>query len=214
MPEILARHRRIVMKLARDHVAQELVRGQALHEQVVVGEFVGDPYPVHEDDLTELLVGRRIADDAHERRESGAGREQIEAPAGQQVVDHQRPRGLAPDDHRVAGPDVLQPRGQRATVHLDAQELEVVLVVRAGDAVGAQQRAAVDAQADHREVAVRKAHPGVPGGGEAEQPVGPVVDREDALVVEGAHAGAPPGRSRRGDRAGSSGRREDVAKAT
>ena len=86
---------------------------------------------------------------------------QVQPLARQQVVDHQRAGGLAADDDRVADLDVLQPRGQRAVVHLDAEELQVVLVVGADDAVGAQQRLVVHPQADHREVAVaRSAAPG------------------------------------------------------
>jgi hypothetical protein len=79
----------------------------------------------------------------------------------------------------VAGLDVLQPRGQRAVLHLDAEELQRLFVVGAGDAVGTQQRLAVHAQPDHREVAVGKTQRRAARGGEAEQPVGPVVDGQD-----------------------------------
>jgi hypothetical protein len=77
-----------------------------------------------------------------------------------QVVEHQRAHGLAADHDLVARLQVLQPRGQRAVRHLDAEELEVLVVVGAGHAVGAQQRLAVDRQADHHEVAVAKAQGG------------------------------------------------------
>jgi hypothetical protein len=67
--------------------------------------------------------------------------------------------GLRPT--RIASPSlqVLQARGQRAVLHLDAEELQMFLVVRAGDAVGTQQRAVPDFEADHREVAVAKRKP-------------------------------------------------------
>ncbi len=71
--------------------------------------------------------------------------------------------------------------------HLDAVELEVLVVVRAGEAEGAQQRPTLDLQADHHEVPVPKAQPRVPRGGEAEQGVVPVVDVQDAFFADGAH---------------------------
>src|SRR5205085_6283080 len=83
--------------------------------------------------------------------------------------------------------DVLQARGERPVGHLDAQELEVLLVVRADDAVGAQQRLVVDLEADHREVTVGKAQRGVARGGEGEQLVGPVVHAQHAFLVQCAH---------------------------
>jgi hypothetical protein len=84
---------------------------------------------------------------------------------------------------------VLQPGGQRAFFHLDAEELQVLLVVRADDAVGPQQRLVVDLQADHREVAVGETQGRIAGGGEGEQPVGPVVDAEHAFFAECTHKG-------------------------
>ena len=79
---------------------------------------------------------------------------------------------------------MLQARGERAVGHLDAVELEVLVVVRAGDAEGAQQRAALDLEPDHHEVAVAEAQARVAGGREAEQGVVPVVDAQDALFAE------------------------------
>ncbi|MNS82488.1 hypothetical protein D3C72_1162340 [compost metagenome] len=82
---------------------------------------------------------------------------------------------------------MLQLRGERAVFHLDAQELQVLLVVRAHDAVGAQQGLVVDLQADHREMTVREAQRRVARGGEGEQAVGPVVDAQDAFFAECTH---------------------------
>jgi hypothetical protein len=112
---------------------------------------------------------------------------QVQALAGQRVVDQQRAGGLAAHDDGVAHLDVLQLRGERAFFHLDAQELEVLLVVRAHDAVGAQQGLVVDLQADHREMTVREAQRRVARGGEGEQAVGPVVDAQDAFFAECTH---------------------------
>ena len=73
--------------------------------------------------------------------------------------------------------DVLQLGRERAVGHLDAQKLQMLFVVGAGNAVGAQQRLAVLlAQANHGEMTVGKAQRLVTRGGEAEQAVGPMVD--------------------------------------
>jgi hypothetical protein len=71
--------------------------------------------------------------------------------------------------------------------HLDAQELQRLLVVGADDGIGAQQRLAVHPQADHGEVAVGKAQALAARGGEGKQAIGPVVDGEHFFVVEGGH---------------------------
>ena len=117
---------------------------QLVRDQVGVGELVDLAHAVHEHDLVEALVGVGVADDAHERRQAGAGREQVEVAAGQQVGQHQRAGRLAADQHLVADLQVLQPRGQRAVRDLDAEELEVLFPVGAGDRIGAHQRLAVD----------------------------------------------------------------------
>ena len=88
---------------------------------------------------------------------------------------------------KVARLDVLQAAGQRAVGHLDAEKFEVLLVVGADDAVGAQQRLVVDLQPDHGEVAVGEPQRRVARGGEAEQAIGPVVHGQDTLFVECAH---------------------------
>ena len=63
----------------------------------------------------------------------------------------------------------------------------MVFVVGADDAVGPEQWLVVDLQANHREVAIAKAHGLVAGGGEGKQFVGPVVDRQHTFFVESAH---------------------------
>ena len=112
---------------------------------------------------------------------------QVQALAGQRVVDQQGAGGLAAHDDGVTHLDVLQLRGEGAFLHLDREELQVLLVVGADDAVGAQQRLVVDPQPDHREVAVGEPQRGVTRGGEAEQAVGPVVHAQHALFEEGTH---------------------------
>ena len=78
----------------------------------------------------------------------------------------------------VAGTHVLQPRGQRAVRDLDAEELELLLPVGAGDRIGAHQRLAVHLQAEHDELAVVETEAVVTAGGEAEVVRGPVADVE------------------------------------
>ena len=133
-------------------------------------------HAVHQDDFLEALVGLRIANDAHERREAGAGRQHVQALGRDQVVDQQRSGRLATDDHGVPDLNVLQARGERAILDLDAEELKVLLVVRADNAVGAQQGLAVDTQADHREVAVAEAKRRIAGQRKGKLLVGPMVD--------------------------------------
>ncbi|KAG0920869.1 hypothetical protein G6F31_020550 [Rhizopus arrhizus] len=92
------------------------------------------------------------------------------------VADQQGAGGLLADQHLVARLDVLQARGQRAVLHLDAEELQVLFPVGAGDGVRAQQRPRLGFQADHHELAVLEAESAVAGEGEAEVGIGPVTD--------------------------------------
>ena len=87
----------------------------------------------------------------------------------------------------VAFADLLQLRGQRPVRDLDGEELELFLVIGARHAVGAQQRPAIDLEADHRKLAVLEAETGIAGGGEAEKRIGPVPDRKNFLSIECAH---------------------------
>ena len=184
MHERFARHGRVVAQLVANELAEDLVLGQLLREIVVVGEFGGLAHAMHEDDLLEALVGVGVARDGHEGRDAGAGREQVQALARQQVVGHQRARGLLGHEDGVAHLDVLQARGQRPVRHLDGEELQVIFPIGADHAVGAQQRLAIHLQADQAEVTVGKAKRRVAGDGEGKQPLSPVVYGEDALFKE------------------------------
>ncbi len=92
-----------------------------------------------------------------------------------EVVDDQRADRLAADQDGVAFFQVLQARRERAILHLDAQEFEVLFVVGAGDAVGPQQRLAFNFQSDHHEVAIVEPQGRVTRRGEGKQGVVPVV---------------------------------------
>lgn len=72
----------------------------------------------------------------HERRQARARAEQEQVLARFQVVHDQRAHGLAADQDGVAFFQMLQARRERAVLHLDAEELEVLFIVGAGDAVG------------------------------------------------------------------------------
>jgi hypothetical protein len=65
--------------------------------------------------------------------------------------------------------------GERPIRHLDAQELEVLLVISAGNAVRAQQRPAIDVQTHHDELAVLETQARVASGRERELGVCPMV---------------------------------------
>src|SRR5712664_4713299 len=109
-----------------------------------------------------------------------------------EIVDHQGAGRLAADDDLVTLFQMLETRGQRPIRHLDRKEFEPVLVIGAGDAVGAQQRFFADLQTDHREFAVAKTKRRVARGGEAEQRVGPVMDAENAFLIEVARLSMVP----------------------
>ena len=117
--------------------------------------------------------------------------QQIEMAARVEVVQHQRASRLLADDDVVARLQVLQARSERAVLHLDAEEFEVLFVIRAGDAVGAGQWTALDFEADHDELAVLETQAGIARDAEAEQGVVPVMDAEDLGVVVVAHGGYP-----------------------
>ena len=88
--------------------------------------------------------------------------------ARQQVVLHQGAGRFAADNDIVAFFQVLQARGERAIRNLDAEKFQVFFPVGADDAVGADQRAIVDFQTDHDELAVVKAQSRVASRGETE----------------------------------------------
>ena len=72
--------------------------------------------------------------------------------------------------------EMLEPRGQRAVLHLDRVELELVVPGRRGDGIGAHQRLAVDHQPDHHELARAEAEALRALAAEREGPVRPVPD--------------------------------------
>ena len=112
-------------------------------------------------------------------------------PTGTLVLDDLKPgrhlyllatgTGLAPFLSLIRDPDVY-------VGHLDAEELQRLVVIGAGDAVRAQQRPPFDRHADHDEVAIAEAQCAVTCRREAEQRLVPVTDVEDGLVGEGNHA--------------------------
>jgi hypothetical protein len=142
---------------------------------------------VNQHDGLEPLVNVGVLDQARERRETRPGRQQQQPRAREQVVGDQRAGRLAAHQNGIAFPDFLQPRGQRSVGDLDREKLQFFLVIGARHAVGAQQGAAVDLEADHRELAVLEAKAGIAGGGEAEKRIGPVPDGKNFLSMECAH---------------------------
>src|SRR5690554_4798883 len=142
---------------------------------------------MHQHDFLEQIVGFRVADDAHERSQSGAGAKQIEVFSRVQVVHDQRADRLAADKQRVAFFQVLQARGQRAVLNLDAEKLQVFFMIGADNAVGPKQGFALYRQSDHNEVTVLKAQALVTGGSETEQSVVPVMNADDVFGSECSH---------------------------
>ena len=188
--EGFARDRRIVDELVAHELAEELVLGQFAGDEIAICQFRHRAHAMDEHDALETLIGLGILDHAHEGGQPGAGRQQVEVLAGLEVVQHQGARGFLADHDGIAFLQVLQARGQRAVGHLDAEEFEMLLVVRARDAVGASQRPALHLQPDHHELAVGEAQCAVPRGAEAEQGIVPVVHAQNALGRQVAHFGS------------------------
>ena len=185
--ERLAGHGRVIQQLLRQQRPEQFVVAQLGDQLLAIGEFGDLAAAMHEHDGLEPLIDVGVLDQARERRQARAGREQQQALARQQIVGDQRAGRLAADQDGVAFADLLQLRGQRAVGDLDGEELEFFLVIGARHAVGAQQRAALDLEADHRELAVLEAEAGIAGGGEAEKRIGPMLDRKNFLSIERAH---------------------------
>ncbi len=120
--EFLARDRRVIHQLFLDQFAQMLVLRQVLGDEILVREFIDETAGVREHDLVETIVDIGILDDRHERGETRARGQQPQRLARQQVVRDQRTRRLLADQHGVAHFQMLQARGERTVLDLDAQE--------------------------------------------------------------------------------------------
>ncbi|MNV67575.1 hypothetical protein D3C71_1603800 [compost metagenome] len=86
---------------------------------------------------------------------------------------------------------MLQARGQRAFLHFDAEEVQLLFPVGAGDGIGTHQRPAAFFvfKADHHELAIVEAEAAVAGGGETEVGVRPVTDFKHRFGAKsGRHA--------------------------
>ena len=95
-------HRRVVQQLARDLLAQQLMPRQLVDDVVAVGEVADAAHAVRDDHVLEALVGLRILDHRHPRRQPRAGAQQVEVAAGMQVADQEGAGRLAADQHFVA----------------------------------------------------------------------------------------------------------------
>ena len=185
------------MEAVADQIAQELVAWQFALDVVAVGQIPGLAHAVAKHHLLEALVGGRVLQDRQPRRQARPGAEQVQGSARMQVGNQQGAGGFAPDQHGIAGLDMLQARGQRPVRHLDAEELELLIPIRAGDRVRAHQRLALHLQPDHHELAVFETEAVVAGEGEAEVGIGPVADVEHRFGAEGGgHAVGVVGRER------------------
>src|SRR3546814_21095924 len=136
-----------------------------------------------DDDLVEALVVTGFAREAEEWREPGAGREHEQPPAGGQRGGDGRAGRLAAEIDRIARPDLLQPRGQRAVGHLDRQKLDLVGIGGTGDRIGAQQRPPLARQADPHQPASTEAAARRDADSEAEQLLVPVAPRTNPKSV-------------------------------
>ena len=112
-----------------------------------------------------------------------------------QIRNQQRAGGFAADQNGVTRLDVLQARGQWPVLHLDAEELQLLLPIGTGDGIGAHERLArtiglLDLQPNHHELAVVETEAVITGGGEAEVGVRPVTNVKHRFGAVGSgHAG-------------------------
>ena len=185
--EFLARDGGVVAELFCHHVTEKFMGWQMLGQVFAVGQFFHLAHAMHQNYALKFFISSRVAHNAHERGEPSAGRQQVQAFSGQQIVNQQRAGRFAAHNDGVTDLDVLELGCERSVWHLDAQKFEVFFVVGAGDAVGAQQRLGISLQANHGEVAIAEAQGRVARGGEAEQFVCPVVHAKHACLVECAH---------------------------
>jgi hypothetical protein len=140
---------------------------------------------MNDDHLLEPVVGIGIADHRHPGREAGAGAEQEQPAAGDQRVADERAGRLAAEIDVVADLDLLKLGGQRPVGHLDRGEFQLLVIGRARDRIGAQQRLAVLAgQPDHHELARTEAEARRAGDAEAEQMLVPVPYAQHRLAPQ------------------------------
>jgi len=177
----LAGYGRVVMEFLAYQFTEELVLAQIFDQVLDNGALAYPANTVNENHMLESFVDLRILDDAHERSRAGARAQQIEPLARLQVVKEKRAGWLTADKHRVPFADVLQAGRERAVRHLDAQKLQVLLMIRTSNAVRAQQRPVVDMQPHHDELPILEAQARIARGGEGELGIGPMMDLEYAL---------------------------------
>ena len=103
-----------------------------LGNQFSISQLIGITATVGQNNLIVLCINVGVPDEAKKRRKPGARCDEIQMLARQQVVLHQSARGLAIDQQRVADFDRLQFGCQWSVRHLDAEKLELVLVIGAG----------------------------------------------------------------------------------
>src|SRR5690349_3741242 len=80
----LARDSRVVHELLPHLFAEIFIGRQGAADVAIVRKLARDPDAMHQHYLLEALVRGGIANDAHERREAGAGGEQVKILTGQQ----------------------------------------------------------------------------------------------------------------------------------
>src|SRR3546814_1439745 len=110
----------VVGQLAADQLADQRIALDGVDELPAVAKVGHITAGVREDDLVELLVDFRLADQAGEGRDAGAGRQHVQALARGQRVEHQRAGRLAAEQQAVAFPDVLQTSSEENTSELQS----------------------------------------------------------------------------------------------
>src|SRR4029077_19927807 len=100
--------RRVIAQLRARRAAEQLVALEYTDLVAHHRRLARPAHAVHENNLLEALIHLRIADEAHERRCSGAGTKQIQPRPGREIAEQQRAGRLTADEDLVPGGEVLQ----------------------------------------------------------------------------------------------------------
>jgi hypothetical protein len=171
-------------------LADQLVGFDGLDQFIAIGQLGAFAAGMGEDDLIEFLIGLRIADQAGEGGNPGAGGDHVEALARLERVEDERAGRLLAQEELVARLDVLEARGERSVGDLDGVEVQGFVPEGAGQGIGAQERFAVLlGQADHDEFARAETESVRPRDAEVEETIRIMLHLEHGLDGEGARLG-------------------------
>ncbi len=112
--------------------------------------------------------------------------------AGDEVIGDQGTRRFAADENLVTHFDILQLRGQRAVRNLNAEKLELIFIVGAGQRICAQEGSSIGLlDAHHGEMPVAETECRIARRAKGEEGLVPVVHVQNGLGHQVTHAPNP-----------------------